>query len=68
MNYRRTEAHAFTFMDKPFYHKVKIIPFEGAGSAHPLAFKHYNPAEIIDGKTLKEQLNADVAPRFCSII
>src|SRR5882762_984804 len=48
-------------MDKMFYPKIKTIAFEGTGSANPLAFKHYNPAEIVDGKTLKEQLRFSIA-------
>ena len=32
------------------------IQFEGADSKNPLAFKHYDPSAVIDGKTMKEQL------------
>ena len=32
------------------------IKYEGKNSTNPLAFKYYNPDEIIGGKTMKEQL------------
>jgi xylose isomerase len=41
----------------PFPH----IAYEGAQSKNPLSFRHYNPAEIIDGKTLKEHLRFSIA-------
>ena len=37
------------------------IAFAGARSENPLAFRHYNPDEIIDGKTLKDHLRFSVA-------
>ena len=37
------------------------IRFEGPASTNALAFKHYNPAEVIDGKTLKEHLRFSIA-------
>ena len=41
--------------------KIKKVAYEGPDSTHPLAFKHYNPAEEIDGKTLKQQMRFSVA-------
>ena len=35
---------------------IAKIKYEGANSKNPLAFKHYNKDEIINGKTMKEQL------------
>jgi len=32
------------------------IEFEGPSSKNPLAFKHYNPDEIVEGKTMREHL------------
>ena len=32
------------------------IQFEGPTSKNPLAFKHYNPDQLIDGKSMKEHL------------
>ena len=40
---------------------IDSVPFEGAGSTNPLAFRHYNPDEMVAGKTLKEQLRFAVA-------
>jgi len=36
--------------------KIKAIRYEGSDSRNPLAFKHYNPAEIVEGKSMKDQL------------
>ena len=35
---------------------VGKIKFEGASSKNPMAFKHYNPEQIVGGKTMREQL------------
>ena len=35
---------------------IDKIKFEGKDSTNPLAFKYYNPDEIIDGKPMREQL------------
>lgn len=37
------------------------IPYEGPRSGTALAFKHYDPTERIDGKTLKEHLRFSIA-------
>lgn len=37
------------------------VPFEGPGSSNPLAFRHYNPDEIIDGKSMAEHLRFSIA-------
>jgi len=39
-----------------FFKNIGKIPYEGKDSTNPLAFKYYNPDEIIGGKTMKEQL------------
>src|SRR6188768_1322253 len=36
--------------------KVTKIKFEGPQSKNPLAFKHYNPDEIVAGKTMRDHL------------
>jgi len=41
---------------KTAFPNIKSIAFEGPGSKNPLAFKHYNPDEIVEGKTMKEHL------------
>ena len=40
--------------------KVPKIPYEGPKSKNPLAFKHYNPAEIVEGKSMKDHLRFSV--------
>lgn len=40
---------------------VPRIAFEGPRSANPLAFKHYDPAEVVDGRTMKEHLRFSIA-------
>jgi xylose isomerase len=45
----------------PHFPKIKTIAYEGPQSTNPLAFKHYNPAEIVDGQTLKERMRFSIA-------
>lgn len=40
---------------------VPAIAYEGPGSANPLAFRHYNPDEIIDGRPMSEHLRFSIA-------
>ena len=40
---------------------IKPIAYEGPGSANALAFRHYNPTEIIDGKTMAQHLRFSIA-------
>ena len=40
---------------------VPAITYAGPRSDAPLAFKHYDPAEVIDGKTLKEHMRFSIA-------
>ena len=39
-----------------FFANIPKIPYEGPKSKNPLAFKYYNPDEVVGGKTMKEQL------------
>jgi xylose isomerase len=39
-----------------FFPDVPTIPYEGPDSKNPLAFRHYNASEIVDGKTMKDHL------------
>lgn len=41
--------------------KISRIKYEGPKSENPLSFKHYQPGEKIDGKTLKEHLRFSIA-------
>jgi len=40
---------------------VQKIRFEGPDCRHPLAFRHYNEKELVEGKTMKDQLRFSVA-------
>ncbi len=40
--------------------KIPKIKFEGPDSKNPLAFKHYNPDEIVEGKSMKDHLRFSV--------
>ncbi|HVJ82975.1 MAG TPA: xylose isomerase, partial [Planctomycetia bacterium] len=44
-----------------FFPDVKRIEFEGPATKSPLAFRHYDPAAVIEGKTMKEHLRFSVA-------
>jgi xylose isomerase len=48
-------------MSKSYFPKIRPIAFEGAASTNPLAFRHYNPDELIDGKKLKDHLRFSIA-------
>ena len=37
-----------------FFKNIGKIPYEGKNSTNPLAFKYYDPDEVIGGKTMKE--------------
>ena len=39
-----------------YFKNIGKIPFEGKNSTNPLAFKYYNPDEVVGGKTMREQL------------
>jgi xylose isomerase len=39
---------------------ISRIPYEGPKSRNPLAFKHYNAQEVIEGRTLREHLRFSV--------
>ena len=40
--------------------KIKTIQYEGAKSKNPFAFKHYNPGEKIEGRTMRDHLRFSV--------
>lgn len=44
-----------------YFNNVGKIAYEGAKSQNPLAFKYYNPTELVAGKTMEEQLRFSVA-------
>src|SRR5271169_3153596 len=41
---------------KTSFPNIDKITFEGPRSRNPLAFKHYNPEEIVEGRTMREHL------------
>ncbi|MCR8870626.1 xylose isomerase [Peribacillus frigoritolerans] len=44
-----------------YFESVNKISYEGKDSKNPLAFKYYNPEELVGSKTMKEQLRFSVA-------
>src|SRR5438270_5972583 len=44
-----------------FFPEVQKIRYEGPDSKDPLAFRHYNADEAIEGKSMKEHLRFSVA-------
>ena len=40
---------------------VQKIAYEGPQSKNPLAFRHYNAAELVEGKSMKDHLRFSVA-------
>jgi xylose isomerase len=41
---------------KSAFPKIAKIRYEGPRSRNPLAFKHYNPDEIVEGRTMRDHL------------
>lgn len=50
-------------MKKPKAHFPQIAPiaYEGPSSDNPLAFRHYNPAELFDGVSLQDHMRFSIA-------
>ncbi len=44
-----------------FFKSIPNIKFEGTDSKNPFAFKHYNPQEIVMGKTMADHMRFGVA-------
>ena len=47
-------------MAKSFFDGVAPVKYEGPLTKNPLAFRHYNPDEVVAGKTMKEHLRFSV--------
>ncbi len=45
----------------PAFPEIDKITFEGPDSTNPLAFRHYDENELVEGKPMKEQLRFSVA-------
>jgi xylose isomerase len=43
-----------------FLPNIRPIKYEGPKSKNPLAFKHYNPGEIVEGKTMAAHLRFSI--------
>jgi len=46
---------------KDFFPEVTKIQYEGAQSKNPLAFRYYNPEEVVGDKTMEEHLRFSMA-------
>lgn len=44
-----------------YFPNIKKVVFEGVNTKNPFAFRHYNPEEIILGKSMKEHLRFAIA-------
>ena len=44
-----------------YFEGIPKIAYEGPDSVNPLAYRHYDPAEMLDGKTLHDHLRFSVA-------
>ncbi len=47
--------------NKEYYKGIGEIKFEGKGSDNPLAFKYYNPDQVVAGKTMREHFKFAIA-------
>ncbi len=47
--------------DKEYFKGIGKIKFEGASSDNPLAFKYYNPEQVVAGKTMREHFKFAIA-------
>jgi xylose isomerase len=45
----------------PFFPDVPTIRYDGPDSTNPLAFRHYNPDEVVEGKSMRDHLRFAVA-------
>ena len=48
-------------MTHPFFEGFSPIKYEGPNSTNPMAFRHYNPDEVVLGKRLEDHLRFAVA-------
>lgn len=50
-----------TLGNKEYFRGIGEIKFEGAASDNPLAFKYYNPDQVVAGKTMREHFKFAIA-------
>jgi xylose isomerase len=48
-----------------FFKGIGKIQFEGPDSKNPLSFKHYNPDEVVEGKTMRDHFRFSAAYWHC---
>ncbi|HEY4248718.1 MAG TPA: xylose isomerase [Lacunisphaera sp.] len=46
---------------RPHFPRINAIAYEGTGSTNPLAFRHYNPDEVVDGQTMSAHMRFSIA-------
>ncbi|WP_066222711.1 xylose isomerase [Formosa haliotis] len=58
-----------TLGNKEYYKGIGDIKFEGKESDNPLAFKYYNPDQVVAGKTMREHFKFAISywHTFCGI-
>lgn len=44
-----------------YFEQIGKIQYEGTGTKNPFAFRHYNPEEVVLGKSMKEHLRFAIA-------
>ena len=47
--------------NKEYFKGIDKIKFEGKESDNPLAFKYYNPEQVVAGKTMREHFKFSAA-------
>ena len=58
-------AKQFSHIMSDYFPNVSRIEFEGPDSDNPLAFRHYNPDELVAGKSMKDHLRFGAAYWHC---
>ncbi len=55
--------------NKEYYKGIGAIPYEGKDSDNPLAFKYYNPDQVVAGKTMRDHFKFAIAywHTFCGV-
>ena len=48
-----------------FFKGIGKVQFEGPDSKNPLSFKHYNPDEVVEGKTMRDHFRFSAAYWHC---
>ena len=47
-----------------FFPEVQKVRYEGPDSINPLSFRHYNADEVVEGKSMRDQLRFSMAYWF----